>query len=86
VAEQRYQAVLAVLQDGLSVTAVAEKMGVNGQTLHKWLAWYAGGGIESRPGLILRYQARKPQGCGADDRHQPRGSCRHQRLGLRLIV
>jgi hypothetical protein len=32
VAEQRYQAVLAVLHDGLSVTAVAEKMGVSRQT------------------------------------------------------
>jgi transposase-like protein len=30
----------------LSLTAVAEKMGVSRQTLHKWLAWYVGGGIE----------------------------------------
>jgi transposase InsO family protein len=58
VAEQRYQAVLAVLQDGLSVTAVAEKMGVSRQTLHKWLAWYAGGGIEE-----LADRSHRPQSC-----------------------
>ena len=40
VAEQRYQAVLAVLQDGLSVTAVAEKMGVSRQSLYRWMARY----------------------------------------------
>jgi transposase InsO family protein len=58
VAEQRYQAVLAVLQDGLSVTAVAEKMGVSRQTLHRWLAWYAGGGIEE-----LADRSHRPHAC-----------------------
>jgi transposase len=38
VAEQRYQAVLAVIGDGLSVSQVAEKVGVSRQTLHSWLA------------------------------------------------
>ena len=38
VAEQRYQAVLAVVADGLSVTQAAEKVGVSRQTLHAWLA------------------------------------------------
>jgi hypothetical protein len=38
VAEQRYQAVLAVISDGLSVSQVAEKVGVSRQTLHTWLA------------------------------------------------
>ena len=38
VAEQRYQAVLAVIADGLSVRQVAEKVGVSRQTLHAWLA------------------------------------------------
>ncbi len=33
-AEQRYQAVLAVISDGLSVSQVAEKVGVSRQTLH----------------------------------------------------
>ena len=46
VAEQRYQAVLAVIEDGLSVTAVAEKVGVSRQTVHAWLSRYAEGGLE----------------------------------------
>jgi DNA-binding XRE family transcriptional regulator len=33
VAEQRYQAVLAVISDGLSISQVAEKVGVSRQTL-----------------------------------------------------
>ena len=40
VAEQRYQAVLAVISDGLSISQVAEKVGVSRQTLHAWLARY----------------------------------------------
>src|SRR4051794_17137192 len=46
VAEQRYQAVLAVIADGLSVTVAAEKAGVTRQTLHSWLARYEAGGLE----------------------------------------
>jgi transposase-like protein len=34
VAEQRYQAVLAVISDGLSISQVASKVGVSRQTLH----------------------------------------------------
>ncbi len=34
VAEQRYQAVMAVIGDGLSVSQAAEKTGVSRQTLH----------------------------------------------------
>jgi transposase len=34
VAEQRYQAVLAVISDGLSISQVAENVGVSRQTLH----------------------------------------------------
>ena len=43
VAEQRYAAVLAVIADGLSVSQVAEKVGVSRQTLHAWLAHYEAG-------------------------------------------
>ena len=39
-AEQRYQAVLAVISDGLTISQVAEKVGVSRQTLHAWLARY----------------------------------------------
>src|ERR1700730_3003752 len=46
VAEQRYQAVLAVIADGLSVSQVADKVGVSRQTLHAWLARYEAEGLE----------------------------------------
>jgi transposase-like protein len=46
VAEQRYQAVLAVIADGLSVSQVAEKVGVSRQTVHAWLARYEAEGLE----------------------------------------
>jgi transposase len=51
VAEQRYAAVLAVIADGLSVSQVAEKVGVSRQTLHSWLARYEAQGLE---GLVDR--------------------------------
>jgi transposase len=47
VTEQRYQAVLAVIEDGVEVTAVAEKYQVSRQTVHAWLSRYAGGGLEA---------------------------------------
>src|SRR3954453_12859236 len=40
VAEQRYQAVLAVIKDGRTVTEVAAAVGVSRQTLHVWLGKY----------------------------------------------
>jgi transposase len=40
VAEQGYHGVLAVISDGLSVSQVAEKVGVSRQTLHTSLARY----------------------------------------------
>ena len=36
--EQRYGAVVAIIQDGFSVTAVAQKFGVSRQTLYRWMA------------------------------------------------
>ena len=35
--EQRYEAVLEVLEDGPSVTDVARRDGVGRQAVHKWL-------------------------------------------------
>jgi transposase len=58
VAEQRYQAVLAVISDGLSVSQVAEKVGVSRQTLHSWLARYEAQGLE---GLVNR--SHRPVSC-----------------------
>ena len=44
--EQRYQAVLAIQVDGLTVTEVAEKWGVSRQTVHTWLRRYEDAGLE----------------------------------------
>jgi transposase len=45
VVEQRYQAVLEVLNDGASVTDVARRHGVSRQTVHVWLRRYAADGL-----------------------------------------
>ena len=58
VAEQRYQAVLAVIEDGMPVTVVAQKHGVSRQTVHSWLSHYAGGGLEA---LVDR--SHRPRSC-----------------------
>lgn len=50
-AEQRYQAVMAVIGDGLTVSQAAEKTGVARQTLHRWLARYE---VEGLDGLADR--------------------------------
>ena len=44
VVEQRYRAVLEVLEEGTPVTDVARRYGVARQTVHEWLARYAGQG------------------------------------------
>jgi transposase InsO family protein len=58
VAEQRCQAVMAVISDGLSISQVAEKVGVSRQTLHAWLARYEAQGLE---GLVDR--SHRPVSC-----------------------
>jgi transposase InsO family protein len=58
VAEQRYQAVLAVLADGLGVCQAAGKVGVSRQTLHAWLARYE---VEGLDGLVDR--SHRPARC-----------------------
>lgn len=49
--EQRYQAVLAVIKDGETVTDVAARFGVSRKTVHQWLSRYEAGGLE---GLVDR--------------------------------
>jgi transposase InsO family protein len=49
--EQRYQAVLEVLNDGATVTDVARRYGVARQTVHEWLRKYAAHGLR---GLVDR--------------------------------
>ena len=64
-AEQRYQAVLAVISDGETVKDVAARFGVSRQTVHAWLAKYEAGGIEN-----LGDGSHRPRSCphqmGAD--------------------
>jgi len=47
VAEQRYQAVLAVIASGETVTDVAARFGVSRKTVHAWLNKYEAGGLEA---------------------------------------
>ena len=58
VAEQRYAAVLAVIEDGVPITAVAEKAGVSRQAAHSWLSRYAEGGLEA-----LADRSHRPRSC-----------------------
>ena len=43
--EQRYAAVLEVINDGATVTDVARRHGVTRQTVHVWLRRYAAHGL-----------------------------------------
>jgi transposase len=64
-AEQRYQAVLAVISDGLSISQVAEKVGVSRQTLLSWLAHGprgAGGPVASAGALSRQMTAPQDRG------------------------
>lgn len=56
--EQRYQAVMAVVGDGLSISQVAEKVGVSRQTLHAWLARYEAEGLDG-----LADRSHRPVSC-----------------------
>jgi transposase InsO family protein len=58
VVEQRYRAVLEVLEEGAPVTAVARRHGVARQTVHEWLRRYADEGLG---GLVDR--SPKPLSC-----------------------
>lgn len=57
-AEQRYQAVLAVISDGETVTDVAARFGVARKTVHEWLAKYEAGGLEG-----LADRSHRPRSC-----------------------
>jgi transposase InsO family protein len=58
VAEQRYQAVLAVIGEGGTVTEVAGRWGVSRQSVHSWLARYEAGGLEG-----LADRSHRPGSC-----------------------
>ncbi len=58
VVEQRYQAVLAVVQDGWQVTEVAQRLGVSRQAVHGWIARYEAGGLAA-----LADRSHRPSSC-----------------------
>jgi transposase InsO family protein len=58
VMEQRYQAVLAVVQDGWRVVEVARRLGVSRQSVHNWIARYEGGGLGA-----LADRSHRPASC-----------------------
>jgi transposase InsO family protein len=58
VAEQRYQAVLAVIADGRTVTEVAVQWAVSRQTMHGWLSRYEAEGLEG-----LANRSHRPVSC-----------------------
>ena len=66
VAEQRYRAVLEVLDEGATVTDVARRYGVARQTVHGWLRRYASDG--GLAGLVDR--SSRPESC-PHAQHQP---------------
>ena len=56
--EQRYQAVLAVIRDGVPIVQVAHRFDVSRQAIHRWLRWYEAQGL---PGLVDR--SHRPPRC-----------------------
>lgn len=57
-AEQRYEAVRAVIAGGETVTGVAARFGVARKTVHQWLARYEAGGLEG-----LADRSHRPRSC-----------------------
>ena len=43
--EQRYQAVLAVIRDGVSIVQVARRFDVSRQAVHRWSRWSEAQGL-----------------------------------------
>src|SRR5436189_5995714 len=60
VAEKRYEAVLAVVGDGETVTDVASRFGVARKTVHDWPAKYEAGGLEGLADRSHRPQEHDP--------------------------
>jgi transposase len=58
VAEQRYQAVLAVISEGRTVTEVAGRWGMSRQSVHAWLARYEARGLAG-----LEDRSHRPVSC-----------------------
>lgn len=58
VVEQRYEAVVQVVDGGVPVTEVAARFGVSRQSVHAWVRRYREGGLEG-----LADRSHRPRGC-----------------------
>jgi transposase len=56
--EQRYDAVVGVIRDGLTVTEVARKFGVSRQSVCTWLARHEAGGLDAQGASDATIEAR----------------------------
>ncbi len=74
-AQQRYEAVRAVIADGETVTDVAARFGVARKTVHSWLVKYEAGGLEG-----LADGSHRPRSCP----HQMPAAVEVALAGLRL--
>ena len=72
--EQRYQAILAVIRDGRTVTEEASEWRVSRQTMHTLLSRYEAGGLEE-----LGDRSHRPMSCP----HQMSGELEAMVLELR---
>jgi leucine-zipper of insertion element IS481 len=62
VVEQRFNAVMEVLRDGLTVIEVADRYGVSRQTIHGWLRRYAADGLDGLADRSHRPRQLPPRG------------------------
>jgi transposase InsO family protein len=74
--EQRYDAVLAVVRDGLSVGEVAVAFGVSRQSVYRWMRRYEQGGLEA-----LAERSHRPRTCP----HQLSGEVEAAVLEMRRV-
>jgi transposase InsO family protein len=74
--EQRYDAVLAVVRDGLSVGEVATAFGVSRQSIYRWMQRYEAGGLEA-----LADGSHRPRNCP----HQLDGTLEAAVLEMRRV-
>jgi len=56
--EQRYDAVLAVIRDGLTISEAAVAYGVSRQTIYRWMRRYEEGGLPA-----LSERSHQPKSC-----------------------
>jgi transposase InsO family protein len=86
VAEQRFNAVMEVIRDGLTVIEVADRYGMSRQTIHGWLGRYRTGGLDS-----LADRSHRPRRCphqmsAAVEAHLCELRRRHPQWGQRRLA